>query len=318
MLIIPIVSLVCFYNTVGGDPIGLKLGIVDNEITNFNECNDPLNKMTTIADYTCRVNKISCRFINTIKDSTATKVFYKNFDEAYRDVLSGKILGIINFESNFTSSMRPLNELQGYVENYTSNGEVQVFLDQTDRQITLFIKSRLYETFHDFIKELMEDCGKSKKVGSLPIEVNKLFGGTTDENRRTMIPGIIMTLFFFMSVILTTTAFVSDRMDGVWNRVLLAGVKPTEILISHVISNMLNVLLQCIEVYFISIYVYKLENNGSFVIVATMLLLTGIVAIFYGLAVSIVSNDYVTATFGSTVVFYPLLIMCGKLIQKTI
>lgn len=313
MLFIPVISLVCFYNTIGGDPIGLKIGIVNNEITNSSECSDPLNKMTTIVDYTCRVSKISCRFINTISDSTATKVFYKNFEDAYDDALAGNIVGIINFASNFTASMKPLNELQGYLENYTTNGEIQVFMDQADRQITLFLKNRLYETFHEFIENLMQDCGKSKKIGSSPMRINKMFAASKDEIQRTMIPGIIITLLFFMSVMLTTTAFVSDRLDGVWNRVLLADVDPFDILVSHIISNMFNVVLLCGDVYFVSMYVYDLENQGSSLIVSSMLLLTGVEAILYGLAVSILSKDYVTATFASTVIFYPMLVMCGKI-----
>lgn len=313
MMLIPVISLICFYNTIGGDPIGLKIGIVNNEIVNFSECSDPLNKMTTIVDYTCQVSKISCRFIHTIKDSTATKVYYKNMEDAYADALSGNIIGIINFASNFTPSFKPLHALQDYVEDYTPDGEIQIFMDQADPQITFFMKNRLYETFQEFIENLMEDCGKSKKVGSSPIQINKMFGTSKNEAQRTITPGVMITLLFFISAMLTTTAFVSDRLDGVWNRVLLADVKPFDVLISHFISNFFNVVLLCGEVYFVSSYVQNLDNFGSFWTANSMLLLTGIVAILYGLAVSILSEDYVTATFASTVVFYPMLVMCGEI-----
>jgi hypothetical protein len=178
-----------FYLTIGSDPIGLKIGIVNNEVKNISECSDPLLKMTTIADFTCRVSKISCRFINSFNESIATKKFYTNFSEAYEDVRKGVIVGLINFPANFTSSMKPLNEWEDFLGNYTSNGEIQVYLDQSDRQITFFLKQNIFDTFEEFLKNLMRDCGKSMKVGSLPIQINTMFGSLNDEMRRSMTPG---------------------------------------------------------------------------------------------------------------------------------
>lgn len=312
LLITPFLCLVSFYLTIGSNPIGLKIGIINNEIKNFTECLDPLLKMTTTDRFTCRVSKISCRFVNSINDSIATKIFYKNFSDAYQDVKHGKIVGLIYIPINFTSSMRPLNEWENLLENYSSNGEIQVFLDQSDRQITFFLKQKLYDSFNEFIEELMHDCGKSRKVGSPPVQINTMFGSMKDEMRRSMTPGIIITLYFFLASILTSGSFVSDRLDGIWNRVLLAGVQPLDILLSHIITNSSVMILQSLEFYVVTKYIYELKNVGADWIVMLLIILVGLAAILYGLAISILAKDYMTATFASSLIFYPMMIMCGE------
>lgn len=312
LLLTPFLCLISFYLTIGSDPIGLKIGIVNEEVQNASECADPLLKMTTIVDYTCQVNKISCRFINGLNDSVAIKKFYSNIDEALDDVKKGKIIGLIHFSTNFTSSMKPLNEFEDYFDNYSSYGEIKISLDQSDRQITFFLKQRLYETFEQFIENLMTDCGKSRKVGSAPIQINTMFGSFKDEHRKSMTPGIIITLYFFLASMLTSTAFVSDRLDGIWNRVLLAGVEPAEILVSHVISSSFIMLLQSIEFLIVTTYIYELDNIGNGWMVVALILLTGLAAICYGLAVSIVADNFLTATFLSSLIFYPMIIFCGE------
>jgi ABC-type multidrug transport system permease subunit len=311
LLIIPFICLVSFYLIIGTDPKLLKLAIVNHEISNFSECSDPVLQTTTIRDYNCYVNKVSCRFLNRLNDSIATKHFYHSFDDAYEDVRHGKLNGLIQFSANFTTSLRPLNEWKDFMKNHTDNGEIQIYLDQSDRQITFFLKQKLFDVFEEFIGSLMEDCGKSRRVGSTPIRIETVYGSLKDEMQRSMLPGIIVTIYFFLASMITSTAFISDRLDGVWNRILLAGVDPIEVFMSHIIFSSFVVGLQTVEFVIVTTYFFELENLGNYWLVMTLIVLVGLSAILYGIAVSILSNDYMTATFSSTLIFYPMMIMCG-------
>ena len=74
ILTLPLLCFIIFHYSVGRDPIGLKIGIVNDEI-NYNDCFDK-SLITTIAVHnkSCELNKISCRFINQFNDSIAEKV----------------------------------------------------------------------------------------------------------------------------------------------------------------------------------------------------------------------------------------------------
>ena len=76
LLFFPIFQLVCFYVAVGGNPIGLKLAVVNDEIVNYKDCMNSSLITTNVHDYTCDLNKVSCRFINQLNDSVAIKVIW--------------------------------------------------------------------------------------------------------------------------------------------------------------------------------------------------------------------------------------------------
>lgn len=75
-LVLPFVGIVCLHNTIGGNPKGLMLGIVDEEITSLKECSNKSLKTFELEDYECYLNKVSCRFIDEINDSIAVTVCF--------------------------------------------------------------------------------------------------------------------------------------------------------------------------------------------------------------------------------------------------
>lgn len=246
-----------------------------------------------------------------MNNSFLEKTFYSRIEDAYEDSKQGKTIGFIKFSKNFSSCLHSLNDFSDLQGNQTDEGEIQIYLDQSDRQITFFLKQKLFEIYENFMEDLMKDCGKSKSAGKTPMKIETMFGSLKDEMQRSITPGIIVTMFFFLASMVTSTSFISDRLDGVWNRVLLAGVDPVEVLTSHIVSNLFIIFLQSAEFYVVTTFVFELENVGSYLLVISLIILVGVAGILYGLAVSILSNDFMTATFSSTLIFYPMIIMCG-------
>lgn len=70
----PIFQLVCFYVAVGGNPKGLRLGVVNEEVGNYRECYNDSLVTTFVHDSTCDIHKVSCRFLDQLNDSVAIKV----------------------------------------------------------------------------------------------------------------------------------------------------------------------------------------------------------------------------------------------------
>jgi len=97
-----------------------------------------------------------------------------------------------------------------------------------------------------------------------------------------------------------------------WDRVLIAGVGPLEMLLAHIISGSVFMIFQSIQYFCFTVFVFHGTANSSFFLVALMLLLVGFTAILYGLGVSIYSNTYTTATFLSSSVFLPIMSLSGE------
>lgn len=89
-LVLPLICFIIFHNSIGCDPIGLKIGIVNDEI-NYNDCfNKSLITTIHVENKSCEFHKVSCRFINQFNDSIAEKVRLK-------DSIQDSVDSLVNF-----------------------------------------------------------------------------------------------------------------------------------------------------------------------------------------------------------------------------
>ncbi|KAG5674743.1 hypothetical protein PVAND_004694 [Polypedilum vanderplanki] len=309
----PIFQLVCFYVAVGGNPIGLKLAIVNDEIQNINDCMNSSLVTTHINNDTCDLNKVSCRFINQINNTVAIKYFYDTFDAAYQDAKKGKVMGVIYFAKNFTQSMADIRD-EGRFANEGSffNAEIQIFMDKSDQQLTFFLEKKLRQTYQEFAQSLMADCNYPVKLGNIPIDFEQPIYGSYDGVYTDYIaPGVVMTMVFFLATLITSTIFITDRLEGVWDRTLVAGISTTELLIAHIITQSTVMLVQCCEIVILAAFIFDTENRGDNFTVIFLLMLLGFSGMLYGLFISIFCDSHTMANFMATGSFYPMIILCG-------
>lgn len=165
MVIVPILQVVFFYLAIGGNPIGLKMGVVNDEVSSYEDCFNSSVITTFIHDDTCDVHKISCRFLHELNDSIAIKVYYKTFAEAYHDAKKGKIIGFMYFARNFTDSLNAV-QTQGRStdDGSAANSRIEIRMDQSDLQLTFFLQAKFYQLYARFMQNLMSDCNLPLKV----------------------------------------------------------------------------------------------------------------------------------------------------------
>lgn len=76
LFLYPIFQLVSFYVAIGGDPKELRLGIVNDEVSNIQECfNKSLIHTYYKDEYDCELYKTSCAFLNHLNRSFAVQVW---------------------------------------------------------------------------------------------------------------------------------------------------------------------------------------------------------------------------------------------------
>lgn len=195
LLFFPIFQLVCFYVAVGGNPIGLNIAIVNDEVPNFKDCSNSSLINTYHHENTCDLHKVSCRFINQINDSVAIKHFYDSFDGAYAAAKKGKVIGVLYFAKNFTEALTNIRDAGKDAPDVSFiNSEIQIFMDKSDQQLTFFLEKKLRQTYLEFAQSLMSDCGLPIKLGNIPIDfLEPIYGSFDGVYTDYMAPGVVMT-----------------------------------------------------------------------------------------------------------------------------
>lgn len=157
-----------FNAAIGQNSVGLKIGIVSDELVNFKECDDSSLVTTNLTtdeyeDDICILNKISCRFIREMSDKIGDKVYFKSFEEGHQAIKSGKLIGLIHFTSNFSASNQRffegfVGEDDEVIEEILDNREIKVYLDRTDFHSSNLIQKKLFDVYKIYIESLAKDC----------------------------------------------------------------------------------------------------------------------------------------------------------------
>lgn len=119
-------------------------------------------------------------------------------------------------------------------------------------------------------------------------------------------------MIFFLATLITSTIFITDRLEGIWDRTLVAGISTTELLLAHIITQSTVMFLQCIEIVILSAFIFDTQNHGDNATVILLLMMLGFAGMLYGLFISIFCDSHTMANFMATGSFYPMIILCGK------
>ncbi len=99
-----------------------------------------------------------------------------------------------------------------------------------------------------------------------------------------------------MAASITCAIFIYDRLEGLWNRTLVAGVSLEKMLTAHIIVNGLIIIFMTTEILCVAIYVYDIDNRGSNLTAIILLVLLDICGMLCGLCISVACDTYRTAT----------------------
>lgn len=184
MTLLPIVVIVLFYFSVGGNPIGLKLGVVNKEVQSYQDC------FNFSRDDAPGERKFSCRFLNEIDETLAMKVYFNSFEEAFTEAKGGKLSGIIEFDTNFTLAVMATLDKPG---PSTDDFNIKIYLDQTDMQLTYFLHKRLVFAYQNYSEKLMMSLKLPKNLQSAPLKFEEpLYGSFHGDQKSIMAPNMML------------------------------------------------------------------------------------------------------------------------------
>lgn len=310
---LPLLLLYLFYHTLGGNPKGTKIGIVDDEIMNFHECKSSQFSNVILEDNVCQLNLISCRFLNEITDDIGEKIFYTTFDDAFQDAKRGKLSAIIYFDKNFTQSLNEVRQNPEEAGNQTrDNSIIKVYMDQTDLQLTYYLQRQFYEVYKRYSERILTECNRPIKLDNIPINFDEtFFGSLKSDFRHTMVHPFTILIIFNSAAGLTIASIVYERKEGLWNRTLLAGVSTLEVMTAHVIINVTILLIQLLEILVLMYLIFDTNSQGSYSIVCLMMALVGCTGLFFGLFVSCVSTEILQTHLLMTGITQPITVLSG-------
>ncbi|XP_018595788.1 ABC transporter G family member 20 isoform X2 [Scleropages formosus] len=279
------ISLMCL--CIGGDPRGITVAVVNNETG----------------------GQLLSRSLLSFLDNSSVEQVQLSHSEAFAGIHDGRYWGIVGFGKNFSSYLMKRVMQRQVSQEVVDGGSVHVWLDLTNRQIAIMLQKKLQEAFEAFVQH---ELGTMSYLVSLPVKFEEPVYGSRNMDFTTFVtPGAILSITFYLAVGLTALSFVLERKEGLLDRCWVAGVSSLETMLAHLFSQLFVISVQIALMLLLIFLVFKVPNEGSLLLVITLIVLQGVMGISFGLVISAAIDDEQSANQAALGIFYPNLIISG-------
>ncbi|XP_034939310.1 ABC transporter G family member 23 [Chelonus insularis] len=302
---LPVLQIILFCLSIGKDPVGLQIAIVNHELnSSMDSC------VPTIG---CDKTMLSCRFLKHLKTRKVELMNYDRIEDARHAVEKGWAWAAIYFPANYSVALPArLEEGRDADEWAIEFANMDIVMDMSNQQIGQLLKRDFYYSYQDFAKDILVACNYSEKFANIPVDFKTPIYGPREPNFTDFAaPGIILTIIFFLSVALTSGAMLLERNEGLLERSLVSGITGTEILFGQVVTQFVVMTGQTLMVLIVAFAMFKLTCEGPIAWVTILTILTGLCGMCFGFVIACVCDTERSATYMAMGSFLPIVMLCG-------
>ena len=251
--LMPLISMVFTYFTLGRPLSDVKLAVVNEESTceNFNYSSYPC---PSFNNFDFLVQNASCHVINELQKDNLFLIdkMYQDFDKGYESVKIGHAYGLIAFKKGFSESL--VNRLKSTLFKSAISSEdldisdVHISLDQTNLEVFHSIKVGIFKSIHNLILNYAESCQLENaviRIKSLGLAILDMHGEKLSKNiSMYILPGTLVVMLCNMPMALTINLFFEEKRTGVLSRDLACGIGIGAAMLTFMVSMLPVTLMQ--------------------------------------------------------------------------
>ncbi|CAF1292196.1 unnamed protein product [Adineta steineri] len=294
-LLVPILQIALFCLCVGRKLSDIQVGFISREVIRSSSTTGLI------------LDKIDKNVLNLIE--------YKSISDAQYMFKSGYLSGIIDIGENFSKEfLQKIEECSLSDENKYNDSQMLLYVDQTNRQMIYTIAEEFLRVFKSVDIDYHLGLWTSTSSDKTLFKLGQFENNQSDFEytfTHFMVPGIILSVIFFLNVALTALSLVIEQSDGTQDRVWITGVKSNEIILSQLIIHSIILIIQITIILFTTLVIFKFPLRGSLVLISLLCIIQGFCGMTFGLVISTIFTTEVNAHQVTMAAFYPVLLLSG-------
>lgn len=310
LLLLPVVQCFLFCTCIGRDPQGLTIAVVNKELE------DGISSCYQYPSRGCNMTlPISCRYLEKLREKTIRLVEYQDLDSAKLAVKKNFAWGLLYFNRNYTASlMERIQQQEGTDPIDIDLSEVEIWQDMSNQYIGNMLRRDMLTGYVSFLQAFFSDCGWTPRVADIPIKIeDAIYGNNNPSFVHFTAPAIISLFEFYLPMVFTVGAILMEKMAGLLERSLVAGVTVLEVVISHIIVQFIVLFIQTTLMIIVLFVIFDNPLVGNLGWTLSLLWLTGTSGMCYGFMVSVMCDTDTAATFMGLGSFFPLAMLSGMM-----
>ncbi len=152
------------------DPKNLSFGVVNYEVPNLTQC---LNIPPYPAGE-CDIENLSCQYLkHLLPYGSVDLVSYENEEKAITAVHEGSVWGYMVFPQEYSSFFYERSASGANIDDEVFNkSEIVVKMDQTSKNIVNRVKKSFADSFEDYAKNILKNCGFDERQAEFVLNVS--------------------------------------------------------------------------------------------------------------------------------------------------
>ena len=174
-----------------------------------------------------------------------------------------------------------------------SESNVKLYIDLSNAVIG---QQFIYSVIKSMKKFLVSLSDKHFVKYSNPLFVKKLiYGSESPTFMEFLAPGYIIAIIFISPMLLTAYLLIKDQMNGLLERCLSTGTSGFEVMASHLITQSIVLVFQELFVLTVTLIMTGIPMRTPVMPLLLMVYLQGVVGISFGLLISAICPNAITA-----------------------
>ncbi|XP_026813048.1 ABC transporter G family member 23-like [Rhopalosiphum maidis] len=302
LFLLPLVQTYFFNLAIGHDPKGLYIAVVNEEIQHrqSGECKPEYYKGCFLDNPQDVI--MSCAYVEQMKTKSMNILHYNDVDTALKAVKRNDAWGLLYFPTNYTTSMA----VRFVNASRTSDldvelSTVQAWIDLSDQYIGNMVKANVIFGMQEYLGVALTKCNVSTKIGNTPITFKEpVYGSINTTFIHYASAAILCLCCYYLPVLLTAGLILTEKKEGMMERMMVSGIKFTEVLVSTVIMQMIiHVVQTAISMYVMYIY-FDNPYLGDHFPTVLILILLGVEGMIFGFLIGAICKDFIFATYLGT------------------
>nr|AIN44128.1 ABC protein subfamily ABCH [Laodelphax striatellus] len=310
MLMLPIAMAFLVNETIGNERFHSVIGIASLELKNgFASCN------TRDLHFNCSFTNrpLSCLYMDLLREKSFVMEEFSSVEEARAAATRGKIMAYLSFAENYTASVfQRIEDGSGTTEDILDSSTMYAWVDMSNLWLSTILRRDLIYSILKLLQDLFVNCQASVKLATIPVKFETpVFGKKDPSFLHFSIPGLMTTFCFYLPVMFTTGALISEKSIGRLERSLIAGLNLVEVVAAHAVIQFMILGIQTALMLIVTYAVYFNPLTGSVTLLIILLLMVENLGMCYAFFLSVLCDSERLAAFASTGTIVVLFTVCG-------
>jgi ABC-2 type transport system permease protein len=297
VLIMPLLMILIFGYTFGGDVKGIAIEVVDYD--------------TGIQAGTSPVLPNGLFLAQKVTDNFDTDAFSMhtntNSSNARQIVHEGKAWAAIIFPANFTENFLVTIKTQ----DMSLSPKIEIYIDTSNPTIAAAVIKEATQSVQITLKKLSASLNISQL--EMPIVIQQVYAYGSGDTRFIdyFAPGVISFAIMMVTTMITIILFVNERRNGTLQRLLVSPASESEIVVGYALAFAVIGIIQSIVVLIAAILLFDISIVGNIFLALIVILLLAFGHQGLGILLSAGAKNELQAIQFIPLILFPSILLAG-------